>query len=240
MIWLAAAIGALCALPVAADENPGRDSTNSGALFAQLDSNKDEVLTSDEIPQEKKGLFERLVRVADKNGDGKLSSEEFAAGLAGRSQDAAKKPDAAEPPAHPEKRPNGDKLFRRLDTNKDGTLTLNEVPEERRRMVVQVLKRLKKDNDAGLTREEFVRVIDGRADGAKRPAKPPRPGQFPPGGPPRGGLFFLLDADLDGKLSSDEMSAAPEVLKKLDKDGDGSVSADELMAAIGPPPDADK
>ena len=102
-------------------------------------------------------------------------------------------------------------------------------------MVVVVLKRLKKDNDAGLTRDEFVRVIEGRLDGEPRPGKPPRPERPPGAGPPRGGLFLLFDADRDGKLSSGEISAAAEVLKKLDRDGDGSVTLEELMAAAPRP-----
>ncbi len=240
MIWLAAAIGALCALRVAADDNPGKD---SGALFEQLDTNKDGVLTSDEIPQDKKGLFDRLVRVADKDGDGKLSGEEFAAGL----ERKPARPDAAGPrPNRPEGREGRppERIFKRLDTNGDGKVTLSEVPEERRPMFERLLKRAKKEASDGLTRDEFVAALEGAGDPPGRPEKPQRPGRPgqgpPPGALARGGLFALLDTDHDHKLSSDEMSAAPEVLKKLDKDGDGSVSADELMTAIGPPPDADK
>ena len=45
-------------------------------LFSQLDKNKDGFVTSDEVEEGKKPLFERLVRVADENGDKKLSKED--------------------------------------------------------------------------------------------------------------------------------------------------------------------
>ena len=65
------------------------------------------------------------------------------------------------------------------------------------------------------------------------PQGPPFGGRFPGfgagGRPGFGGLFAALDTDHDGKLSAAEISAAPEVIRKLDKNGDGNVTLDELM-----------
>lgn len=56
-----------------------------------------------------------------------------------------------------------------------------------------------------------------------------------PGGPGggRGGpspLLNALDTNHDGKLSAEEITAAPKSLLKLDVNGDGSITADELQA----------
>jgi Ca2+-binding EF-hand superfamily protein len=235
------AVLGISATALCADDATPKDSGEPGALFAQLDGNKDGQLAADEIPAEKKGLFDRLVRIADKNGDGKLSSEEFAAGLAPQSPRPDRPDTAGDAPKRPEGRDAArfaERMFKRMDTNSDGSLTLSEVPEERKPMFQRLLKRAKKSENDGLTREEFVAALGDRPDRPdkagrpNKPGRPERPGRppegFPPGGP-RGGLFAVLDTDRDHKLSSAELQAAGEVLKKLDRDGDGSVTIEELM-----------
>jgi hypothetical protein len=44
-------------------------------------------------------------------------------------------------------------------------------------------------------------------------------------------LFAAVDSDGDGELSSGEIAAAAETIKKLDADGDGSVSGREVLLA---------
>ena len=44
-----------------------------------------------------------------------------------------------------------------------------------------------------------------------------RPGFGPPGGPPGHPILMLLDSDRNGELSSDEITAAADVLRKLDR-----------------------
>ena len=46
-----------------------------------------------------------------------------------------------------------------------------------------------------------------------------------------GGLFRLLDADRDGKLSAKEIDGAIAVLMKLDRNRDGVLSSEELASA---------
>jgi Ca2+-binding EF-hand superfamily protein len=48
-------------------------------------------------------------------------------------------------------------------------------------------------------------------------------------------LFALLDTNKDGKLSKEELAAAPSVLLKLDVNDDEMVSVDEIMAASDGP-----
>ncbi len=48
-------------------------------------------------------------------------------------------------------------------------------------------------------------------------------------------FFNLLDTDKDGKISREELAAAPEVLMKLDADEDETVSLDELLGKSAAP-----
>ncbi len=290
-----------------ADENPAADGPDPSALFQQLDANKDGQLTSDEIPEDRKRLFERLLRTADKNRDSKLDADEFAAGLKPAERTHAEAAPRGPEGRRPDERPGPQRIFRRLDANGDGKVSLDEVPEPRKEGFKQLIARGDKDGDGALSSAEFKQAFAGSpaANGQPPQAKPregrgdpkqffarldrngdgkltadevpeerralverlirrgdkdqdkalsleefiasrpERPGQEPPDPdnprrPPFGagiaGLFVALDADHDGKLSSGEISAAADVIRKLDKNGDGTVTAEEIMSQRPRPP----
>lgn len=79
------------------------------------------------------------------------------------------------------------------------------------------------------------------AQNPERPRGPRPPGEGRPGEGPRPGherrlemhrmpppLITALDADHDGKISSDEMANSANALKTLDKNADGQLTAEEL------------
>jgi hypothetical protein len=69
-------------------------------------------------------------------------------------------------------------------------------------------------------------ALRGRQALNARPVGPTRP----VGGPPP--LWAALDKNRDATLSADEISAAPEALKKLDTDGDGQVTPREILQSL--------
>lgn len=190
------------------------------ALFKQLDKNADGQVADDEIPQDKQRLLKRLMRNADKDGNGKLSREEFVAGLKNRDR-------KSEPGGPASDGPSLEETFRDRDRNGDGKFTADDVPEPLRERFSRMLERADKNGDKAISLEEFKKA---EAFG-RRPGPPDGPPPGAPDGPPPGGdvLFRTLDADDDGALSNDELAKAADALKKLDKDGDGKVTRRELF-----------
>jgi predicted O-methyltransferase YrrM len=114
----------------------------------------------------------------------------------------------------------------RTQARADITRLLN--PEQRQRYR-EMVARYKKRRAARRARRR------GRS-GTEAPSKPPTvkrsappaPGPGPGGGPPPRGVLRALDADRDGRISSDEIAAAPKALLTLDKNGDGQLTSDEV------------
>jgi len=194
-------------------------------LFDKLDANKDGVVTSDEVPDDKQAIFERLIRVGDANGDKKLSKEELIAGIKRAAPGAEAAPGA---------RPGGlgglpnvsaKDIFNRFDKDGNGKIEKDEIPERMK----ENLGRVDANSDGVVDLAEFEKVAQlfggRRPEGAPegRPASEPAP--FAP-------VLRALDADGDGELSASEIADASKALAKLDRNSDGKLSREE----IGPPP----
>jgi Ca2+-binding EF-hand superfamily protein len=210
-------------------EPPQAPVQQPAALFQQLDADSDGQLAESEVGQEHERLFKRLLRIADKDGDGKLTREEFASGL---------KEERPQPPAEAPPGPTGgrssqflqadpDQLFARLDVNGDGKIERDELPEQVREAMGRFFEQADANRDKSLSVEEFQKGHEY----ARRLAGVAPAGGNRPNAAPGAALLKALDGDGDGKLSADELAAATASLKTLDRDGDGQLSPRELMAA---------
>lgn len=229
MMWRqfswAAGVAAVLSTPLAGISQDGVPKADE--LFKTLDKNSDGKLTADEIPAEQRRFFERSVRVGDQNGDGALTLDEFV--KANKPQDNATQPlgplgsgaVGGSPGGSPRER------FQMLDRNKDGKLTLDEVPEQFRDRLKGLFDRLGKTE---INLEEFSRGAPGGA------------GMLEPGA-----FFTRLDKNGDGKLTKDEI---PEEFKErmsqaFERIGKEEITRDEfaemgrrMMAQAGGQPPA--
>jgi len=211
---------AFAAIPLAAQD--------AADLFSKLDANKDGYVTPDEVQESQKALYERMLRNADKDGDRKLSKDEFLAGL---------KPD--ETPRQPLQgggagipMPKGGKgdpreFFSRMDANKDGKLTKDEMPERMK----ENFGRMDSNGDGFVSQEEFAQI--GRAFGKAAPAAPASPAPASPAQTQRQtfeGLFDRTDSNSDGKLTKDEIPEERQGMRAvLERAGGASIDKEQFV-----------
>jgi len=213
-------------------------------LFGQLDKNSDGTLTAEEVGEDQAKFFDRLVRRGDADENGQLNKEEFLKGLKddGPPEKDGKGRSRGDRPAAPDP----EQVFKRLDKNSDGKLTLDELEGPGRERMAAMFEKLGTEE---VTKDEFVKFAAERrnrfagADGEE--GKGAEAGEPPKDGGPRRGrgmqgrgprvpkLMEILDGDKDGKLTKEELAKAVEMFDKLDTNKVGSLDAPELM---GPPP----
>ncbi len=191
---------------------------------------------------DKRVFYERLLKTSDKDGDGAITTQEFSEGFARRGR--ANRSDRRDGEQDRQRRragqnrqrrrpgqnrQQGAQYFKRLDKNGDGKVTRDEMPERAQARFDSMVKRLDKDGDGALSGQEF-------AAQAARGARPQSPGSRNPNAARRsagqaGRFFALLDADGDGKLTKAEIRKALKLVSQLDTDGDQALSAREILAA---------
>ena len=202
---------------------PAMTADEIAARFKEQDKNGDGKVTKEEFP----GATERFARL-DKDGDGAITPDEFKAAMTD------------------EQGKGGRRMLMQFDKNGDGKVGRDEFPGGDEKF-----KELDKNGDGFIAEDEVPR---GGKDGkkGKKPGEPEKPGQpttptepaMPgqPGGAGGGGaggaggsgglggvsgLFAALDKDRDGKLSRAEFPGTDDEWRRLDKDSNGWITPDE-------------
>lgn len=248
---LAAGCLLLSALTASADQA-------SDQLFARLDGNADQVLDPTEVDAEHRRLFDRLLRRADQDGDGRLTPAEFAAGL---TPSEPPKPIVDEPV---DANPGADALrllLLKLDANRDGMLTKAEAPTQLADAYDQLARVVDQDdNNIIIYREliqaarpatqaavriarserwdvqrELKRIAAEQGDDAKRFDSAPNRRDALASGPRMEDLFKQLDANGDGRLEPAELpeqyrDQLERLVRAADRDNSGDVTLTEFQS----------
>lgn len=225
------------------------EADTSDALFGKLDQNQDGRIMADEIPESQLSFFRRALRVADRNEDGKLTSEELTVALTD--------PKPIQLPGTNLGNRMAGLDFKQFDKNGDGKLTIDEVPAPAKERFQQLFDRvgqkeipidmiarymagerpssasdvkqvdamksesMKASDKAESVKSDFPKIMS--SDAKKSDARVQ-------------GLQTLirqLDKNRDGKLSKAEMPPRmKEFADRMDTDGDGFIDANELAAAM--------
>ena len=123
-------------------------------------------------------------------------------------------------------------LFTKLDANKDGFVTADEVSDDNKSKFERQLRNADKDGDKKLNKEEFAASL--------KPDDAPRQPLGAGAGPGRAGAFQFspkeffarMDANKDGKLGKDEVRGPlSENFARVDADSDGAISEEEFSKA---------
>lgn len=193
-------------------------------IFQVWDTNKDGVLTPDELPD--KGMFVRV----DADKDGKVTAKEVATFLAGaKSKDAdKKKPTTGKPSPKPEPKKSEAKpipdprtiservadFFRRFDLNKDRKIQRKEFQGDD-----TAFKDTDRNRNKTLSVKEVARYITRQIREAKKR-------------PNRNNFFDLFDRNRDRKVTRKEYDGPAKFFKDHDHDKNNVVTEKELN--LGP------
>jgi Ca2+-binding EF-hand superfamily protein len=261
-IWAGVLILVLVAMTNAA-RAATHDSKSASAgnteLFERLDANHNGSIAADEVSAEKRQLFDRMLRKADKDDDKALSRQEFLASLVPTRP--AKPLDAKEPSTVPQA--NAVRyLLLSMDKNQNARIEKDEVPREFAGAADSMIERMDRNNNGALERQELSRgggpmsavagryvdrlKIDVDAELAKlkksegeafnRFEQQPMPLTEIRDAKQAKQLFAQFDENADGKLEAKEVpdplrEPIQRLVRVADRDRDGKLTQDEFVTA---------
>lgn len=202
-------------------------------LFTLLDGNADGVVELDELSDSQKPAFRRALRVADFNEDGKLTAKELQVAL------------NPSKPVDVSRRNNRQFDVSRLDRNRDGKLTKDEVPRQLlermeqlftvygKEIPIQILK--DRYQTPGSSKKSEPSDAPPEKNSMTKPEMMQRRMQQRPqanksqNAQPEMAMLQRLDKNKDGRLSRSEVpSLMWNRLKQLDRNSDQAIDREEF------------
>lgn len=216
-----------------ADDQPTNEKRPE-TLFEELDKNQDGRLTSEEFSVEQRKFFDHLVRVGDADKNGTLTKDEFLKGLQADDQPLAPITDLGGRGGGAGKNFDPKRAFERMDQNKDGKLTLGEVPEPLRPRLERLFGALGKTE---LTEAEYMKAV-GQFRKNAGGGLPDSGGKGDAEGASQ--RFTKLDGNQDGKLTAEEVPVRDRakfaaLLKRAGQPEDGSLTREQFVKEFDRP-----
>ena len=203
--------------------------TSSEEIFSALDVNDDGNLSADDIGDDQKQFFERVLRRGDSNGDGILTRDEFVQGNEKREPPADDRPGPYRDDSRGNRRHfDPGQFFERLDADRDGLLTHEEIPELLMPQAGWIFDRLGKDAISLEDLQQVRRTMTDNPGGRNG-----RGSQTDPEA-----MFDIMDANRDGRLSVNEVPLDAQdrlrnSLRELGRTEDDSMSREEFSDFVG-------
>ncbi len=130
-------------------------------------------------------------------------------------------------------------IFKQLDANGDGVLTMEEVPADKKTLAERLFRNADKDKDGKLTAAEFKAGLEKQSDPAPQREGTPGTGPFGgrPGAPGQGGgaeqLWKMLDRNGTGSVKASDVPEErrerfTRMLEMADTNKDGAMSKEEF------------